>query len=161
MARKAHAGDDKNIKAVRWEEIISLVEKEDIGTQQELLDRLKEKGYDVTQGTLSRDISELQLVKTRKAGGGYCYRAHKTDNQPGANRFYSLFKTTAVKVESVMNQVVISTLPGMAEAICAAMDTIEWAGVLGTIAGDDTILVITRGEKEAKELEEKLINIKE
>ena len=156
MARKAHAGDDKNIKAVRWEAIINLVENEDIGTQQELLDRLKENGYDVTQGTVSRDISELHLVKTRKAGGGFCYRANKTEMQPAANQFYSLFKSAAVKVTSAMNQVVIKTYSGMAVAVCAAMDSMEWEGVLGTIAGDDTILVITKDESCAKELSQKL-----
>lgn len=159
MARKAHAGDDKNIKAVRWEEIINLVENEDIGTQQELLDRLKAKGYDVTQGTVSRDISELHLVKTRKAGGGFRYRANKTETQPAANHFYALFKTAAVKVDSAMNQVIIKTYSGMADAICAAMDSMEWDGVLGTIAGDDTILVVTKSENAAKELKNTLKSI--
>ena len=160
MARKAHQGDDKNIKTVRWQEILRLVEKEEIGTQQELARRLNEEGYEVTQATVSRDIKELKLFKTAKAGGGYRYISTSASViGKGKDRFAALFKTAALSAECALNQVVIKCENGMANAVCAAMDLLEWDRVVGSIAGDDTILIICRSESSAKKLAKKLTEI--
>ena len=153
MAKKAYAGNEKNIRSVRFKEIKRLISEETIGTQQELLKRLREEGYDVTQGTISRDIRDLKLVKVAMPGGGYRYEMAKTTQESAVSgQFYSLFRSSVVKMDSALNQVVIRTYNGMASAVCAAMDTLEWDGLLGTLAGDDTILVIMKSESHAEAL---------
>ncbi len=153
MAKKAYAGNEKNIRTVRFKEIKRLISEESIGTQQELLKRLHEEGYDVTQGTISRDIRDLKLVKVATQGGGYHYETAKTTQENAmSDQFYSLFRSSVVKMESALNQVVIRCYNGMASAVCAAMDTLEWDGLLGTLAGEDTILVIMKSEAQAEKL---------
>ena len=151
MAKKAYAGNEKNIRSMRFKEIKRLIAEESIGTQQELLRRLREEGYDVTQGTISRDIRDLKLVKVAAPGGGYRYEAAKTTQETAVSgQFYSLFRTSVIKVDSALNQVVIRCYNGMASAVCASMDTLEWDGLLGTLAGDDTILVVMKSEAQAE-----------
>lgn len=153
MAKKAYAGNEKNIRSVRFKEIRRLISEETIGTQQELLKRLKELGYEVTQGTISRDIRDLKLVKVAFPGGGYRYEEAQTKAETAiSGQFYSLFRSSVVKVDGALNQVVIRCYTGMAGAVCAAMDTMEWEGLLGTVAGDDTILVVMKSEAQAEEL---------
>jgi len=151
MARKAHAGDEKNIKSVRWKEITRLIESETIQTQQDLLNRLNEQGYNVTQGTVSRDISELHLVKVRKADGIQCYKMPGSNTaNPLASQFKTLFKSAVKGVDYAINMVVVKCFSGMADAICASLDAYELDGVLGTIAGDDTIFIVARSEEHAR-----------
>ncbi len=161
MAKKAYNGDEKNIRSIRWEEIRRIVSAEKIGTQQELLTRLNQLGYHVTQGTVSRDIRDMRLVKSSLPDGGYRYQvAPSADNNHISNQFYGLFQSAAIRVDSVLNQVVIRCYTGMANAICAAMDGLNWEGVLGTIAGDDTILVIADSRENAEALAKTLSEIR-
>lgn len=151
MARKADAGDNK--RSGRLEMILQLIMERPIGTQKDLQEALAEKGFDVTQATLSRDVRDLKLVKVSAENGEPRYLVPgKTDNQAASSRFFSLFKTSVVRLESALNQVVIHTYTGMAQAVCAALDGLHWNYVLGTIAGDDTILIIMRDEESAKKL---------
>ncbi len=148
MARKKTT-EDLN-KASRWEMILKLISQRDISTQKALAEALDEYGFDVAQATLSRDIKELHLVKVVKSNGVYAYQtAGKTENREASSQFYQLFKNSVKQVDNVLNQVVIHTSTGMAQAVCAAFDGMEFEGVLGTIAGDDTILLITRDEQAA------------
>lgn len=150
MAKKAYAGNEKNIRSVRFEAIRRLIADETIQTQQDLLKRLNEEGYNVTQGTVSRDIRDLKLTRVALPGGGHRYReADAIGEKNLSDRFKSIFSTSVTAVDSALNQVVIRTYSGMAGAVCASMDTLQWDGLLGTIAGDDTILVIMRSEKHA------------
>ena len=147
----------ENVRLARQEAILDLINGEDISTQIELTTRLSEMGFQTTQATISRDIKELKLVKTAMPDGGYRYQVSKAnDKYPISHKFYSLFRDSVTHVDYAFNQVVINTYTGMAQAICATMDGLEWPGVLGTIAGDDTVLIITRGEAFAAELTEKL-----
>jgi len=153
MAKKAYAGNEKNIRSVRFEAIKRLISEEQIGSQQDLLRRLNEEGYAVTQGTVSRDIRDLKLTRVALPGGGYRFEESKTrDDSFISNQFRILFRTSVTKIDTALNQVVIKTYSGMAGAVCASMDSMQWDGMLGTIAGDDTILVIMRTQKQAEDL---------
>ena len=151
MARKKEP--EETNKAARFEMILKLVAEKEIGTQRDLADALGEKGFDVTQATMSRDIRELRLTKTSLGNGRFAYRIPgKEETQQVSAAFYTLFETSVTSIDQVLNQIVIHTLSGMANAVCAAMDTLTWEDVLGTIAGDDTILVIAKSEQSAKKI---------
>ena len=139
--------ENNNVKLTRREAILKLIASENIATQNELSRRLEDEGFAVTQATISRDIRELRLVKTAGPGGVYHYQVSKPQEKYHAShKFYSLYR----------DSVVIHCYTGMAQAVCATMDGLEWPGVLGTIAGDDTVLVITRDEMCAGELTQTL-----
>ncbi len=144
-------------KSTRREVILRLISEKSIATQKDLAAELKHAGFDVAQATLSRDIRELHLVKTALPDGSYTYQAPgKTENQQATAHFFQLFRSAVVHIDTALNQVVIHTYTGMAQAVCAALDGMKFDGVLGTIAGDDTILVITRDEERARETAKKL-----
>jgi len=158
MARKKTT-EDLN-KASRWEMILKLVSGWNISTQKELANALEANGFKVAQATLSRDIKELHLVKTVRADGTYVYQAAgRPENRAASSQFYQLFSNSVQHVDNVLNQVVIHTYTGMAQAVCAAFDGLKFDGVLGTIAGDDTILVIARNEGTASEIAKQLREI--
>lgn len=145
--------DLNKLKESRQEAILHLIENEHIGTQNELSKRLEEAGFAVTQATISRDIKELRLVKVADPQGNYHYEIGKTkEKYQASDKFYSMFKDAVFKVDYANNLVVIRCHTGMAQAVCTTMDSLEWPGVIGTISGDDTILVITRDEEIAGEL---------
>ncbi len=147
-------------KQARRETIQRLVTEDTISTQTELSRRLEEKGFHVTQATISRDIRELGLIKTADGSGSYHYELGKpAEDSPATGSFYSLFETSVIQIDSAENLVVIHTYTGMAQAVCATMDRVAWDDVLGTIAGDDTILVITRSEQTARAFADRLREI--
>ena len=105
---------------------------------------------------MSRDIKELRLVKTQTGNGRYRYTAPKDGARDISSRFFSLFSENTVSVQSACNIVVIKCLTGMAQAVCAAMDSLHWEGIVGTLAGDDTILAVMQDEDCAKRFVEEL-----
>lgn len=139
------------MKTRRQARILELIKEKDIETQSDLLDILKQDGFPVTQATISRDIKELRLVKTLSTNGNYKYAAEVVSTEEQQSHFY-LFSTAVVSIESAHSLVVIKTRTGMAQAVCAALDATERAGLLGTIAGDDTIFVATRTDSAAASL---------
>ena len=150
------------MKTRRHAKILDLIKEHDIDTQDELLRCLRENGFDVTQATVSRDIKELRLVKTLSSKGKYRYSTGRDNAKSISSKFYSLFSDSVVSVESAQNIIVIKCITGMAQAVCAAMDTLNFSGVVGTLAGEDTILVICKTNELADERQEefkKLINI--
>ena len=106
----------------------------------------------MTQATVSRDIKELRLVKTPGQGGGYRYATAKGGSEHISAKFHSIFAGSVVQVQYAQNIVVVHCLPGMAQAACAAMDSLHWSQVIGTLAGDDTFICIVTGEREAEDL---------
>ena len=132
------------MKTRRHAKILELISERDIDTQDELLRCLRESGFEVTQATVSRDIKELRLVKTLSSEGKYKYSVGQDHTKNVSSKFFSLFADSVLTVDSANNMVVIRCMTGMAQAICAAMDSIQWKSALGTVAGDDTILVIPR-----------------
>lgn len=148
------------MRAIRQNAILSIVAENEIQTQEELSEHLRELGYEVTQATVSRDIKELRLVKVKNDNGIVCYRADaKSDSGDVEQRLRSILKHSMVSVDSAENDVVIKTLSGVAQAAAAAIDAMHWNEIIGTIAGDDTILMITRSEKSASEVIDKLKKI--
>lgn len=150
-----------NLKLTRQELIVNLIENDHVGTQIELSKRLEEAGFRVTQATISRDIRELRLIKVSDADGNYHYEITKaSDRVLDSSKFYSIFTAGVSKVDYANNLIVIKCFTGMAQAVCATMDGMDWPGVVGTVSGDDTILIIMRNEHSAIKLVKKLKEIR-
>ena len=133
------------MKTHRQSKILELIKNNNIETQSELLDMLKNDGFNVTQATVSRDIKELRLIKVLGSSGSYRYATEMiSPTEESANGY--LYSTAVVSVDYSHTMVVIKTRSGMAQAVCAALDSTHWAGILGSIAGDDTIFVAARTE---------------
>lgn len=144
------------MKYSRHAKILDIIEKNVIETQEELAEKLKEAGIDVTQATVSRDIKELRLVKVMDEEGRYRYATMSHSETTISNRLLNVFAESFVSVDYANNIVVIKTLPGMAPACASALDSLKWAEIVGTIAGDDTVMIVCRAEKFAEEMVEKL-----
>ncbi len=134
------------MKKKRLELILKTIESQEISTQEELLMRLREQGLDVTQATISRDIKTLGLVKSMGRNGKYRYTVPKAAATEAGRSFYNIIAPSVLWVDYALNTVVIKCYAGMAQAVCAAIDTMELNGVVGTLAGDDTIFVLCRDE---------------
>ena len=152
--------EKNSLKEVRQEAILRLIENENIATQHDLSRRLKESGLDVTQATISRDIRELRLVKVTEPGGEYHYAVGKTkEKYQASHKFYSIYLASVINVDVTNNLVVIKCYTGMAQAVCACIDSLDWQGIVGTISGDDTILIIARDDEAALEMVKSLREI--
>lgn len=138
------------MKTTRHNKILELINKYPITTQEELIEYLRADGYDVTQSTVSRDIKQLRLTKTLLPDGKYRYQASPSSDKGAKNNFKSLFASSVISIERALNIVVIKTFSGMAQAACAALDMMSFEMVVGTLAGDDTIFVVCRDEKNAE-----------
>lgn len=141
------------MKNARHAKILELIEQQSIDKQEELLLRLREAGFSVTQATVSRDIRELHLVKTATGDGSFRYvssfNREKTRHQP--SRFETIFREAVLKTDYSGNIVMVKCYTGMANAACEVFDSMVWKDVVGTLSGDDTFIVLTRGE-EASEI---------
>ena len=145
------------MKYKRHNKIIEIITEYDIDTQDELIAKLREAGFDVTQATVSRDIKELRLIKTQSPDGGYHYTTGTHTNSVDMSfKFHAIFSESVNSVDYAMNTVVVKCYTGMANAACAALDSIHWRGVVGTLAGDDTIFILMRDEAGAQEFVEQL-----
>ncbi len=144
------------MKTRRHEKIKDLIREFDIDTQEELLSKLKEAGYDVTQATVSRDIKELRLIKALSPKGKYRYSTGQEASKDISGKFLSLFVDSVLSVESSQNIVVIKCLTGMAQAVCAAMDASKSQSFIGTLAGEDTIIAVCKSNEAAYEKQEEL-----
>lgn len=152
------------MKNERREKILEIIATRPIETQEELILALKSSGFNVTQSTASRDIKQLGLIKILDGSGRYRYAKsiqHKETNLPSADnkRLLDDFKRSAINVRYAMNNVVIKCYSGMAQGACVAFDSLFSDWVVGSIAGEDTIIVIVADEPSAAELTRKLINI--
>lgn len=151
-----------NIRKKRQNLIIELINKDVISTQEELLKKLKENDYDVTQATVSRDIKELKLIKKVGQNGRSRYAINQSETDDYLSKYFSILASSVMSVDFAMNTTVIKCHVGMANAACAAIDAMDWEGIVGTLAGDDTIFALCRTEKAAQELKdsvEKMINL--
>ena len=148
----------QNIKERRGE-IIRIISEGPVSTQTELLRRLKEAGYRITQATVSRDIRELGLVKTAGPGGGFIYKSPEKAEGSSEGPLDPLFGKSVVHADHAGNMVVVRTDAGLAQAVCAAIDRNSWEGILGTIAGDDTVFAVAANEEQAEAMVQKLKEI--
>lgn len=139
------------MKKRRKAKILEIINNFEIETQEELQFKLRDAGFEVTQATISRDIRELRLVKEQSESGRYIYSAGKKNyNDNMAGRFISIFSESIISVDYALNTVCVKCFSGTANAACAAIDSMQWSGVVGTIAGDDTIFVLCKTEEFAK-----------
>lgn len=140
------------MKKKRHELILKLIEENDISTQLELLERLNANGYDTTQATISRDIKDLRLVKKPGANGQSFYAVDRGGSNELMNKYKSIFSHSVISADFAGNTLVIRCYTGMAQAACAALDSMQWKSIVGTIAGDDTIFVLCRTPQSAEKM---------
>ena len=137
------------MKYNRQNEIIAHISELEIETQEELPEQLRRRGYMVTQATISRDIRELKLVKVAGAGGKYKYALPHHEENAISSKFYNLLVETLTGVDSANNIVVVKTCAGMAQGAGAAIDSMGRDDIVGSVAGDDTIIIVMRTNEAA------------
>ena len=137
------------MKSTRHKKIKELIQEHIIETQDDLTKALKENGIVVTQATVSRDIKELMLIKIPTGDGHYRYALSPEENVVlSRSRINRLFQDSIIKVDSSINLIVLHTIPGSAQSVAFSIDHAKWTEIIGTLAGDDTILLIARTESD-------------
>jgi len=146
------------VKALRHANIKKIIEQDIIETQEELADALRKQAIRVTQATVSRDIKELMLIKVPAGEGRYRY-AFPAESSPAflQPRMERIFQDSVIGMDFSGNIVVIKTLPGTAQAVAAAIDNTKWPDIIGTVAGDDNILVVVKPIEAVSRVMEKLL----
>lgn len=144
------------MKNKRQREILALLSEYPIDTQEELTAQLQRKGFSCTQATVSRDIRELKLVKVADERGGYRYAQTPEAEKRQGVKYSSILEETVISARYAGNMVVVKTFDGMAMAACAAIDAMKWEGILGSIAGDDTIFLVMETEEFARAIGERI-----
>lgn len=147
------------MKEQRHRKILELIKTYDIGTQEELADKLIDSGYLVTQATVSRDIRELGLTKMSVDGGCQKYISVQNTETVMNDKLLRILKDGFISMDLAQNILVIRTVAGMAMAVAAALDALKWHEIVGSIAGDDTIFCAVRNIEEAYEVMNKLSKI--
>ncbi|MBR5505877.1 MAG: arginine repressor [Clostridia bacterium] len=140
------------IKSERHEKILELITTENISTQSDLTLRLNQSGFNVTQATASRDLQEMRVTKVLLPDGTYKYAPSKDGDISFSDKLEKILNHCLVKVDYANNIVVLKTMSGAAQAVGYALDTFVWDEIVGTICGDDTIMIVVRNEKGAKQL---------
>lgn len=147
------------MKSKRHLKILNIIKTYDIGTQEELVASLEQEGIDVTQATISRDIKKLGLIKVPDGYGGYKYSLANERKQTDIYDWLKrMFQDFVVDMDYSENLIVLKTLPGTAMGLASAIDNIDWEDVIGTVAGDDTLLLIIKPKERTRGLFEKLQN---
>ena len=144
------------MKKQRHAKIVELIEKHDIETQEELADFLKEAGFYVTQATVSRDIRELQLTKIPTGDGKQKYIVLRQDDSHLVDKYIRVLKDGLLSMDMAQNILVIKTVSGMASAVAVAVDAMKFKEIVGSIAGDDTIMMAVRTIEDTKVVMEKI-----
>ena len=146
------------MKKKRQQKILEIIEKNIVLTQDDIQNLLQEAGFKVTQSTVSRDIKELRLIKGHDADGNYRYVSSqlKSSEKQSFSHYREIFSRYAKSVEYAVNDIVIKCMSGMASSVCVAIDAMFNEMMLGTIAGDDTIFIITHSEAQAQQLTNEL-----
>ena len=147
------------MKVNRHVKIVELVNKYHIETQEELADRLREEGFQITQATVSRDIRDLKLTKVATDDGRQKYVVLKATENALRDKYIRILKDGFVSMDMAMNILVIKTVSGMAMAVAAAIDEMRWNEVVGCIAGDDTIMCAIRTMEDTAAVMDKIRKI--
>lgn len=146
-------------KAQRHIKIREIISQYDIETQDELVDKLREAGFHVTQATVSRDIKELHLVKVPTPDGRYKYSLPVDLRTNPQQKLKRMLVDSFVSIDHAENLIVLKTLPGNAQAVAALIDNLDWPEIMGTIAGDDTILIICKEKEKTGELARRFLDM--
>ena len=147
------------MKTSRQSKIIEIIQKNEVETQEELSEYLVREGYSVTQATVSRDIRELKLTKISMNNGRQKYAILNDATDDMSQKYARVLRDGFVSMDMAQNILVIKTVPGMAMAVCAALDAMHLYEIVGTIAGDDTIMCAVRSVEDTKNLMSKLYDI--
>lgn len=139
--------------------ILDIIEKQEIHTQGDLADEIRNQGYDVTQATISRDINELKLIKITAESGKHKYATPDKATDKLSARKIRIFYESVLSVKRSRNLIVISTLSGSANAAAETIDSLQWDGIIGTIAGDNCIMIILDEEADGDMICDKFINL--
>ena len=133
------------MKSQRQAKIVEIISNTDVETQEQLLQALVEAGFNSTQATISRDIKEMRIVKELTSLGTYRYSVPEKDAAPTlSDRLNNIFRECVISIDYAENIIVIHTLPGLAGAAGSALDAMKISVVLGTLAGDDTVMIVMR-----------------
>lgn len=146
-------------KGQRHIKIREIITNNEIETQDELVDELKNAGYNVTQATVSRDIKELHLVKVPLVDGRYKYSLPADQRFNPLQKLRRILVDAFVKIEAAENLLVLKSLPGNAQAIGALIDNLDWNEILGTICGDDTCLIICKTKEDGKVVTDRFLEM--
>ena len=138
------------MKPGRQNAILEIIAERDIETQHQLLLALAERGVKSTQATLSRDIKDMRLIKELGPNGTYRYVAAKPEVDDFEERLRTILKESVISYDIAQNIVVVKTLPGLGQGACSAIDSMEIDGLVGTLAGDDTLFLAMRDNEKAK-----------
>ena len=143
------------MKYKRQGQIIKIIKEKQIKTHEQLIDELNKAGYNVTQATVSRDIKDLGLIKLPVQGGGSVYAVSQISEQD-SDRQLNMFSDAVLDIDCALHTVVIKTYAGMAQAVAASVDALMKNEFLGSVAGDDTVLIIAASPESASDIAEKL-----
>lgn len=143
------------MKNRRQTKIINIVKSMQVHTHDELIEALSREGFQVTQATVSRDIKELGIIKVPSNDGGSVYSVPQVVSEPSRNRV-DMVADSIKNVACALHTIVLNTFPGMASAVAAAVDGLMHADILGSVAGDDTVIIIAKSVEVANELEAKI-----
>ena len=138
------------MKRNRQEAILRVISQYEVETQQELAQRLKEEGFEVTQATVSRDIRDMKLSKMPTGEGHQKYVRFHNDEKHLSGKYVNVLKEGFVSIDMAQNILVVKTVSGMAMAVAAAIDAMKYPEIVGTIAGDDTIMMAVRTVEDTK-----------
>ncbi|MCR4727150.1 MAG: arginine repressor [Lachnospiraceae bacterium] len=144
------------MKNGRQKKIIEIIENNEIETQEELVDRLKAEGFNVTQATVSRDIRTLSVYKKAIGDGRQKYAVEKENDHTLDGKFKRVLRDGFVSIDMAQNILVIKTVSGMAMAVAAAVDAMHFKEIVGTIAGDDTIMMAVRTVEDTRAVMKKI-----
>jgi len=144
------------MKSERQSRILELVSQFEIETQEEMMERLRAEGYMVTQATVSRDLKELKMSKAMTTRGTYRYCPSVGRSHTGAARLTNAMAESITHVDHSMNTVVVKTYPGLAQAVASSVDAMNMHNILGCVAGDDTIIIVTRDTESSEEISRKI-----
>ena len=143
-------------KKERLNAILNIIKDQEISTQEELTDALNSAGYNVSQATVSRDINELNLIKSDGLNKKTRYVKPSMDKSRISEKMINLFKEVTISINSANNLVIVKTLEGSAQSVGMTIDGMNLPEILGTVAGDDTLLIITKTNKDADTVLESL-----
>ncbi|MBQ6583192.1 MAG: arginine repressor [Mogibacterium sp.] len=143
----------------RQNKILELINTKEIETQDQLMELLSEAGYTVTQATISRDIKDLQLFKVLSASGKYKYTVVKYDERPISDRFIKIFRESTTSINSSGNIIVVKTLSGCGNAAAEGIDCLDIPHVIGSVAGDNTVMVVVDDAANSETVKQSLNNM--
>ncbi len=144
------------MKNARQKKILEIISSNDIDTQEALIAKLREEGYPATQTTVSRDINQLKLVKAVTSSGTYKYILSSVQNENIRPAMNASLNDAVLKIDVAKNIVVVKTLPGMANAVAVCIDSFNHGEIVGSVAGDDTVIIVTYEDAIAKKMQDNL-----